>query len=167
MENKLEIEEMILADWNQVKAIYIEGINTGNATFQTTAPTWEEWDSAHNKKCRYVAKLNGEVVGWVALSPISNREVFEGVAEVSIYLNNSIKGMGIGSRLLAYLIEQSEHNGFWTLQAMIFPENMASIKLHKKFGFEEVGTRKQMGRLHGAWRDVVLLERRSNEVGVE
>jgi len=167
MENKLEIEEMILAEWNQVKAIYIEGINTGNATFQTAAPTWDEWDSGHNKKCRYVAKISGEVVGWIALSPISNREVFEGVAEVSIYLNNSIKGMGIGSRLLAYLIEQSEHNGFWTLQAMIFPENIGSIKLHKKFGFEEVGTRKQMGRLNGAWRDVVLLERRSYKVGME
>ena len=161
MLQNLIIDELKEHDWQQVKSIFIEGINTGNATFQTSASTWEEWDVAHQPDCRLVARLNGEVVGWVALSPISSRKAFKGVAEVSVYVSQRAIGMGIGRRLIQALIDNSEHHGYWTLQAMIFPENIGSIKLHMKHGFEKVGTRKQMGKLNGIWRDVVLLERRS------
>ena len=161
MLQNLIIDELKEHDWQQVKSIFIEGINTGNATFQTSASTWEEWDVAHQPDCRLVARLNGEVVGWVALSPISSRKAFKGVAEVSVYVSQRATGMGIGRRLIQALIDNSEHHGYWTLQAMIFPENIGSIKLHMKNGLEKVGTRKQMGKLNGIWRDVVLLERRS------
>ena len=161
MLQNLILDELKEHDWQQVKSIFIEGINTRNATFQTSAPTWEEWDVAHQPDCRLVARLNGEVVGWVALSPISSREAFKGVAEVSVYVSQRAIGMGIGRRLIQALIDNSEHHGYWTLQAMIFPENIGSIKLHMNNGFEKVGTRKQMGKLNGIWRDVVLLERRS------
>lgn len=166
MNTDIIINEMIPSDWGQVKEIFMEGILTANATFRTEAPTWDEWDKGHLKNCRFVAKQNGEVVGWVALTPISSMLAFSGVVEVSIYISASAAGMGVGSRLLQQVIDSSEQNKIWTIQAMIFPENIASINLHRKFGFEEVGTRKQMGRLNGVWRDVVLLERRSNKVGV-
>lgn len=161
------IDEMIGSDWDQVREIFIEGIRTANATFRTEAPTWDEWNKDHLTICRFVAKHNGEVVGWVALTPISSMCAFSGVVEVSIYISSSAAGMGIGSRLLQQVIESSEQNNIWTIQSMIFPENAASINLHRKFGFKEVGTRNQIGKLNGVWRDVVLLERRSNKVGVE
>ncbi|MFJ8064525.1 GNAT family N-acetyltransferase [Psychrobacillus sp. NPDC096426] len=165
MINDLVIDEMLETDWEQVKTIYIEGIQSGNATFQTKAPTWNEWNAVHFQKCRFIARMGREVVGWIAISPISSRESFAGVAEISIYLTNTIKGMGIGSKLLEALVKDSEQLGFWTLQAMIFPENQGSINLHKKFNFKEVGTRQRIGKLNGVWRDVVLLERRSEKVG--
>ncbi len=162
---EIVIRKLMENDWEKVRAIFIEGIQTGNATFQTEAPTWEEWDASHTANCRHVAVLEDQVVGWVALSPISSREAFSGVAEVSIYISGSATGMGIGGKLLEHLIEESEEQGFWTIQSMIFPENEGSIHLHKKYGFETVGTRKQMGKLNGVWRDVVLLERRSSTLG--
>ncbi|WP_342597938.1 N-acetyltransferase family protein [Psychrobacillus sp. FSL H8-0483] len=167
MDQDLKFDEMTASDWQQVQAIFTEGIHTGNATFQTKAPTWEEWDMSHSKECRLVARLNGEVAGWIALSPISSREAFSGVSEVSVYVTHSVTGMRIGSKLLKELVTASEKHGFWTLQSMIFPENEGSIKLHRKFGFEEIGTPKRMGKLNGVWRDVVLLERRSNVVGID
>lgn len=161
-DKELVIREMDKDDWEDVRQIFVEGIQTGNATFQTEAPTWKEWDASHTINCRYVATLKGRVIGWVALSPISSRPAFSGVAEVSIYLSSSSTGMGIGGKLLKHLIAESETQGFWTIQSMIFPENEGSIHLHKKHGFETVGTRKQIGQLNGVWRDVVLLERRSS-----
>ncbi|MBT2739961.1 GNAT family N-acetyltransferase [Bacillus sp. ISL-77] len=153
-------------DWGQVREIYLEGIATGNATFQKEAPSWEEWDSGHVKECRLVALLEDKVLGWAALTPVSGRCVYSGVAEVSIYVSQSNNGKGIGSRLLNSLIEQSEQNGFWTLQSGIFPENVASLKLHSKHGFREVGRRERIGKMDGVWRDTILLERRSNIVGI-
>ncbi|MFC0023073.1 GNAT family N-acetyltransferase [Neobacillus cucumis] len=152
--------------WDQIREIYLEGIATGNATFQKVAPSWEEWDSSHVKECRLVARLEEKVLGWAALTPVSGRCVYAGVAEVSIYVSQSNYGKGIGSRLLNSLIEQSEQNGFWTLQSGIFPENVASLKLHSKHGFREVGRRERIGKMDGVWRDTVLLERRSNKVGI-
>lgn len=167
MKQNIMINEMIPSDWKRVREIFIEGILTANATFRTEAPNWDEWNKDHLAVGRFVAKYDGEVVGWVALSPISSMSAFSGVVEVSIYISASAAGMGVGSRLLQQVIDFSEQNEIWTIQAMIFPENIASINLHRKFGFEEVGTRKQMGRMNGVWRDVVLLERRSYKVGVE
>ncbi|WP_277585220.1 GNAT family N-acetyltransferase [Psychrobacillus antarcticus] len=167
MNQDITINEMIPTDWNRVREIFIEGIRTANATFRTEAPDWDEWNKDHLAICRFVAKHDGGVVGWVALTPTSSMLAYSGVVEVSIYLTSSAAGKGVGSRLLQQVIDSSEQNKIWTIQALIFPENVASINLHKKFDFEVVGTRKKMGKLHGAWRDVVLLERRSNRVGVE
>lgn len=167
MKQDIIINEMISSDWNQVREIFIEGIRTANATFRTEAPIWDEWDKDHLNVCRFVAKQDEIVVGWVALTPISSMQAFSGVVEVSIYIASSAAGKGVGSRLLQQVIDSSEQNKIWTIQAMIFPENVASINLHRKFGFEEVGTRKRIGNLNGVWRDVVLLERRSTKVGVE
>lgn len=167
MKQDIIIHAMISSDWDRVREIFIEGIKTGNATFRTESPTWDEWNKDHLTNCRFVAKQNGEVVGWVALTPISSMCAFSGVVEISIYITSSAAGMGVGSRLLQHVIDSSEQNKIWTIQAMIFPENTASINLHRKFGFDEVGTRKQIGKLNEVWRDVVLLERRSTVVGIE
>ena len=167
MENLIQIDQMLKEDWNQVREIYQQGILTGNATFQKEPPTWEEWDRGHILECRIVARLDGHVLGWAALSPFSSRYVYAGVAELSIYVRQSSTGKGIGSKLLNSLIEESEKNGYWTLQAGIFPENTASIKLHSKFGFREVGRRERIGRMDCVWRDTILLERRSNVVGID
>lgn len=158
---------MLESDWQQVRDIYIEGINTGNATFETKAPSWEEWDTGHHQECRLVVREGNNVIGWAALSPVSKREAYRGVAEVSIYLSLGSAGKGVGTKLLSRIIELSEMEEFWTLQAGIFPENETSIKLHQKLGFEIVGIRKQIGKLNGEWRDVVLLERRSKVVGLD
>lgn len=166
MNQDIVITEMSFADWNSVREIFVEGIRTANATFRTEAPSWDEWNDDHLTNCRFVAKQNGAVVGWVAFTSISTMCAFSGVVEVSIYIASTAAGMGVGSKLLQHIIDSSEQKQIWTIQAMIFPENIASLNLHKKFGFEEVGTRKQIGRLNGIWRDVVLLERRSNMVGV-
>ena len=166
MKGTIVLEKMKSDDWEQVRKIYLEGISTGNATFQKTAPSWEEWDNGHINNCRGVARSKGKVVGWAALSPISSRSVYSGVGEVSVYVSLKESGKGIGSLLLDSLIENSEKNGFWMLQSGIFPENVGSIKLHKKHGFREVGRRERIGYMDGVWRDTVLLERRSDKVGI-
>jgi phosphinothricin acetyltransferase len=159
------IQKMTSEDWPAVREIYREGIASGQATFETEPPPWEEWDADHLEECRLVARLDGEVVAWAALSPVSGRCVYAGVAEVSVYVTSSAGGRGIGKALLARLIEESEACGIWTLQAGIFPENEASLRLHRSCGFREVGRRERLGRIGGAWRDVVLMERRSHVVG--
>jgi len=156
---------MTSADWPAVHDIYAEGIATGNATFETAVPDWTKWDDAHRKECRLVARNDYETLGWAALGPVSSRQVYAGVAEVSIYVARSARGRGIGRALLTALIEASEQAGIWTLQAGIFPENVVSIQLHKACGFREVGLRQRLGQLAGVWRDVCLLERRSQSVG--
>lgn len=167
MDRSLIVDKMQADDWEQVKSIYIEGIETGNATFQQIAPSWEEWDESHLSVCRLVVRSNGQVLGWAALSPVSSRCVYAGVAEVSIYVGQDQQGKGIGSSLMENLIKSSEQNGIWTLQAGIFPENKSSNGLHKKWGFKEVGRREKIGKMNGIWRDVLLLERRSDIVGVD
>jgi len=155
------IDKLATEDWIQVRSIYLEGIATGDATFETDAPDWETWDCNHLKFGRLAARDGDSVVGWAALSPVSNRCVYGGVAEVSVYVAAAARGQGIGRLLLMSLIDEAERNGIWTLQAGIFPENVASIALHKSCGFREVGLRERLGKLNGVWRDVVLLERRS------
>jgi phosphinothricin acetyltransferase len=161
-----EIEPMTPGDWDSVRAIYLEGIATGNATFEKSAPDWERWDAGHLQHCRLLARAGGEVLGWAALSPVSGRCVYGGVVEVSVYVAERARGRGIGRRLLSELVAASEHHGIWTLQASIFPENQASIALHQSAGFRVVGVRERLGSMDGRWRDVVLMERRSGVVGV-
>jgi len=152
---------MLLTDWKQVALIYQQGIDTGNATFQQNVPTAEEWDKSHLGYCRLVACLNEEILGWAALSKVSDRCVYGGVAEVSVYVSTSHSGKKIGTQLMLALIKESEANGVWTLQAGIFPENTASVKLHENSGFRIVGRREKIGKMNGVWRDTLLLERRS------
>ena len=164
------INKMNRGDWEQVRAIYIEGIATGHATFEAEAPEWEKWDAAHLEEPRLAARLGGHVAGWAALGRVSPRAVYAGVAEVSIYIGPQYRGQGIGDALLAALVDASEQKGIWTLQAGIFPENISSINLHKKHGFRELGRREKVGKmtfgkLAGTWRDVVLMERRSKVAG--
>jgi L-amino acid N-acyltransferase YncA len=154
-------------DFDSVKDIYQQGIDTGNATFETHAKEWDEWNSSMLQVCRLVAVEDGLVVGWAALSPVSSRCVYDGVAEVSVYVASEASGKGVGQALLSTLVEESEKEGFWTLQAGIFPENETSIALHQKHGFRIVGLREKLGKMGEKWRDVVLLERRSKVVGVE
>ena len=153
------------ADWPAVRAIYEEGIATGNATFQPEAPLWEEWDAGHLRSCRLVAEHAGHIVGWAALSGVSSRCVYAGVAEVSIYVAADARGGGIGRQLLEALVAESERAGIWTLQAGIFPENLPSVTVHERCGFRVVGRREKLGQMDGRWRDVLLLERRSRSVG--
>ena len=151
-------------DWPEVSRIYAEGIATGNATFETKAPTWQECDAAHLPAHRLVAEREGRVVGWIALSPVSSRCSYAGVAEISAYVGAEARGQGAGGELLAAAIQSSERGGIWTLQTGVFPENAPSLALLRRFGFRELGTQERIGRLHGIWRDVVLLERRSEVV---
>lgn len=152
------------ADWPDVAVIYAEGIRTGHATFQSEVPSWEEWDAAHILTCRIVAETDSQVAGWAALSPVSARRVYAGVAEVSVYVGSAHRGQGIGSQLLKQLVAGSEAAGFWTLQAGIFPENIGSLRLHAAQGFRRVGRREKIGQMNGVWRDTLLLERRSTVV---
>ena len=161
------IEEMRAADWEAVQAIYLEGIATGDATFETDAPDWEAWNGTHLLFARLVARHSKAIVGWAALSPVSYRRVYAGVAEVSVYVAAEARGVGVGRSLMTALIQEAERNSVWTLQAGIFPENSSSIALHKRFGFREVGRRERLGMLRGVWRDVILLERRSRVVGID
>ncbi|MBX3001072.1 MAG: N-acetyltransferase [Caldilineaceae bacterium] len=154
-------------DWSQICRIYREGIATGNATFQTEAPTWEAWGAGHLLSPRLVARREDWLLGWAALSRVSARPVYAGVTEVSIYIAEDARGQGVGRTLLSALIVASEAAGIWTLQAGIFPENEASLSLHQKLGFRIVGRRERIGQLHGVWRDVLLLERRSQTVGAD
>ena len=159
------IEPMTAADWESVKTIYLEGIATGNATFEQTAPDWASWDAAHRPGCSLVARSGEEVWGWAALSRMSARAVYAGVAEVSVYVAERARGRGVGRELLARLVSESEAAGIWTLQAGIFPENTASIRLHTAAGFREVGRRERIGCMNGRWRDTLLMERRSTVTG--
>jgi len=161
------IREMNGEDWDAVRAIYLQGIATGQATFETAAPSWERWDQNHFSGARIVAVANQHVIGWGALSPVSSRAVYAGVAEVSVYVATEARGAGIGKALLQNLIKQSEALGIWTLQASIFPENVASLSLHYSCGFRKIGTRERVAKLNGMWRDTVLLERRSQAVGID
>lgn len=156
---------MLPSDWPDVASIYREGIETGNATFETSVPDWEAWDSGHLEECRLVVELGCRVVAWAALSPVSQRPVYRGVAEHSIYVSGDARSRGVGAALLQALIESSEKAGLWTLQTAIFPENEASISLHTGAGFRVVGVRERLGEHRGRWRDVVLMERRSEKVG--
>lgn len=160
------IRALQATDWPAVRAIYAEGIATGNATFETKPPEWPDWDQSHRPDCRFVADEGGEVYGWAALSPVSGRCVYAGVAEVSVYVSEAGRGKGIGAQLLQKLVETSEQAGLWTLQAGIFPENIASVRLHEKAGFCLVGRRERIGQMKGVWRDTLLLERRSRLVGI-
>lgn len=155
------------SDWPRVRDIYQEGIATGYATFETQAPDWETWDGNHMPTCRLVAEESGTLLGWAALCPVSDRCVYGGVGEVSVYVGKHAQGRGIGAKLLKELVKVSEKEGFWTLQAGIFPENVASLRIHEKCGFRLIGRRERLGRLGGKWRDVLLLERRSPTVGVD
>ncbi len=161
---KFIIDKMNVDDWDEVSSIYQEGIATSDATFETDAPEWEEWDKCHLRDCRLVARAEGKVIGWAALSPVSTRCVYSGVTEISLYVAASTRGTGAGKALLCALVDESERNGIWTLQAGIFPENTVSIVLHKSCGFREVGYRERIGQMDGIWRDVVLMERRSKVI---
>jgi L-amino acid N-acyltransferase YncA len=161
------IEKMKNEDWPIVRSIFREGIATGNATFYTEAPEWEEWDKSHLRDCRLVARAEGKVIGWAALSPFSWKRFYAGIAEASLYVASSARGIGAGKALLKALIEESEHAGIWTLQGMILRENLTSLALCKKCGFREVGYRERISQMNGVWRDVILMERRSKVVGVK
>ncbi|HEU5312042.1 MAG TPA: GNAT family N-acetyltransferase [Candidatus Eisenbacteria bacterium] len=173
------IEAMRPEDWAAVRAIYLEGIATGNATFETEPPAWDAWDAAHAKEPRLVARETGEpgvsggapdplrpILGWAALTPVSGRCVYAGVGDLSVYVAGSARGRGVGKALLRALVTESERAGIWTLQAGIFPENETSLALHRSCGFREVGRRERIGKMNGVWRDVMLLERRSEVAGV-
>ncbi len=160
------IGPMRAEDWEQARAIYLEGIATGQATLETEAPSWEAWDAAHLPFARLVARDEDGVAGWAALSAVSQRCVYGGVAEVSVYVAHTHRQSGIGRKLLEALIAASEENGIWTLQAGMFPENSGSLALHRRCGFREVGRRERIGKLNGVWRDTILMERRSAVVGV-
>jgi L-amino acid N-acyltransferase YncA len=162
----VRIEPMIPADWEQVCAIYEEGIATGLGTFETKAPTWEEWDATRLPHSRLVARAEG-VLGWAALSPVSKRACYAGVAEVGVYVAAVARGRGIGRALLNVLIESSEAHGIWTLQGATFAENEASLALQARCGFRVVGRRERIGKVADVWRDTILTERRSTKVGVD
>jgi phosphinothricin acetyltransferase len=153
-------------DWPAVRNIYSEGMATGNATFETETPEWTKWDQHHLQECRLIARDRARVLGWAALTPVSTRRVYSGVAEVSVYVAAEARGRGVRKMLLQSLIEHAERCGIWTLQAGIFPENVPSVALHKLCGFREVGLRQKLGQRSGVWRDVLLLERRSSSVGI-
>jgi L-amino acid N-acyltransferase YncA len=171
--NAIDISVMSEANWTDVAVIYQEGIDTGDATFAPTPPaSWQDWCAGKFNQCSIVARREGKILGWAALSPVSSRQIYAGVAEVSVYVSQKARQRGVGSRLLQDLIEKSEANGIWTLQAGIFPENQASLSLHFKHGFRVVGRREKLGKMdfgphQGEWRDVLLLERRSKVVGTK
>jgi L-amino acid N-acyltransferase YncA len=160
----LQVDELTAGDWPAVSAIYAEGIASRNATFETAVPSWDEWERAHMDDYRLVGRVDGEIVGWAALSRVSDRQCYRGVAEDSVYVRNGHHGQGVGRALLSALVTRAEAAGVWTIQAGVFPENLASLKLHVACGFRVVGVRERIGQLDGAWRDVVLLERRSKEI---
>src|ERR1700678_4400600 len=162
----IKITALLPEHWPAVKTIYEEGIATGDATFQTGAPSWEEWNRSHLGHSRLVAIADGEVIGWAALTPVSGRCVYAGVAEISVYIAPEHRGKKIGETLLEALVAESEKNGLWTLQPGIFPENIPSLKIHEKTGFRLIGFREKIGQMKGIWRDTVLLERRSKTVAI-
>lgn len=157
----IKIMAMLPEHWNRVAEIYQEGIDTGMATFEKNVPAWEDWDNNHLKSCRIIAEVKNKIAGWAALSPVSSRCVYGGVAEISVYVSERFRGDKIGQKLLKKLIVESELNGFWTIQSGVFPENTASINLHINEGFRQIGYRERIGQLNGVWKDNILLERRS------
>jgi phosphinothricin acetyltransferase len=162
----MRIDLLAQSDWPQVRAIYEEGIATHQATFETEVPSWEQWDSAHLENGRFVARDADRVLGWGALSPVSRRLCYAGVAEVSVYVRESARGRGVGRALLEQVIAASEAQGIWTLQGSTFPENAASLRLQERCGFRVVGRRERIAQMNGVWRDTVLTERRSGKVGL-
>jgi phosphinothricin acetyltransferase len=162
-----QIQAMAQGDWEAVRAIYLAGIATGQATFESEAPTWTTWDNSHLQAPRLVAISEGIPAGWAALSPVSKRAVYAGVAEVSVYVAQRMRGKGVAGLLLKALVKGSEEHGIWTLQASIFPENSASISLHHSCGFREIGRRERIAQMNSVWRDTLLFERRSKIVGVD
>ncbi len=160
----MTIDTMSPEDWPAVRAIYAEGIATGNATFETEPPEWAVWDAKTLPEVRYVARVEGRVAGWAGLSRVSPRQCYRGVCEVSVYVGAASQGSGIGGQLMEALIRGSEEAGVWTMQASIFPENQASVRLHERHGFRMVGRRERIARLNGIWRDTLLLERRSSRM---
>ena len=160
---EIRIRPMVADDWDRVRLIYLDGIATGEATFEINAPSWQKWDSSHLRFARLVSISVGDsnVNGWAALASVSTRSVYAGVAEVSVYVAADSRGNGVGRQLLKQLVAESEQNGIWTLQASVFPENSASIALHASCGFREVGIRERIGQLAGVWRNTVLMERRT------
>lgn len=158
---------MTATDWTSVAEIYKQGIETGNATFQQAIPAWEDWNNGHVSSCRIVVEVDNEVAGWAALSAVSSRPVYAGVAEVSVYVGSKYRGLQLGTKLLDKMITESESQGFWTLQAGIFPENKVSIAIHKKSGFREIGYREKVAKMNTIWRNTVLMERRSTVAGIE
>ncbi len=158
------IDQMRVSDWEQVRAIYLEGVRSGHSTFETEAPSWEKWDEGHLQIARLVMRDGETILGWAALSAVSKRHVYRGVAEVTVYVSENAQGQGIGRALLEALIDESERSGIWTLQASIFPENIASVRLHLRCGFREVGRRERIAMLNGVWRDTLLFERRSQVI---
>jgi L-amino acid N-acyltransferase YncA len=163
----LEIRAMSPEDWEQVQAIYEQGIASGLATFEREAPSWERWDAGHHAFGRLVARFEGRVIGWAALSPVSGRCCYAGVAEVSVYVDQDHCRQGVGRQLLLATITESERHGIWTLLGGTFPENEASLRLQRACGFRVIGKRERIGQLHGVWRDTILTERRSPVVGIE
>ena len=166
MVDLIDIRIMSPNDWRSVSEIYKEGIETGMATFEKEVPTWKNWNINHIEACRLVARINNEIIGWAALSAVSSRCVYGGVAEVSLYVTRRVRGRGVGQQLLIQLISKSESAGYWTLQSGIFPENKASLSLHEKMGFRKIGFRDRIGQLDGVWKDNILLERRSKNTGL-
>jgi L-amino acid N-acyltransferase YncA len=162
----MTITALLPEHWSAVKTIYKQGIATGQATFQTDAPAWEEWNTSHLSHSRFVAIEDNQVIGWAALTPVSGRCVYAGVAEVSVYISPGHRGQKVGQTLLQALINSSEQHKLWTLQSGIFPENEASVHIHEKCGFRLVGYREKIGQQNGIWRNTVILERRSATVGV-
>jgi L-amino acid N-acyltransferase YncA len=154
------------SDWQAVSEVYRAGLETGNATFETQVPDFDSWINKFHRQLLWVALIENEVVGWAGLQPVSPRKVYEGVAEVTIYIHQNNIGRGIGTALMSHLISESENAGIWTLYSSIFRENAASIKLHLSAGFREIGHREKIAQLDGRWRDTILFERRSKKVGV-
>ena len=167
MNEKLSFRKLKRTDWEQVSKIYKEGLDTGNATFETNVPNWNDWNNGHISDCRIIVEIENKIVGWSALSPVSSRCVYGGVAEVSVYVSTKFSGQKIGTKLLERLIAESENYGIWTLQAGIFAENKGSIIIHERLGFRKIGYREKIGKMNGSWRDTTLLERRSDKIGVE
>jgi L-amino acid N-acyltransferase YncA len=161
------LEVMTPADWEAVRAIYREGIASGQATFETDPPSWEQWDASHHPFARFVARNGVRVVGWAALAPVSRRRCYAGVAEVSVYVAADFRGNGVGRELMKAIISESERQGIWTLQGATFVENEPSLRLQRSFDFREVGRRVRIAQLYGVWRDTIVMERRSTVVGGE
>ena len=160
------IRNLTIADADAVLRIYQQGLDTGEASFETKAPEWPAWDAKYLPCCRLVAERDGTPCGWAALAPVSARDCYRGVAEVSVYVDPDHRGSGVGSELMARLVEEAEANGIWSLYSSIFPENAATLKLHLRHGFREVGLREKIAQRDGRWRDTLVLERRSTRVGV-
>lgn len=166
IEINTSIRVLAASDWPAVRTIYEAGIATGVATFETQTPEWAAWDAGHRADCRLAAVRDGQVIGWAALSPVSKRVVYAGVAEVGIYVAPAFQRQGVGTQILQALIMASEEAGIWTLQSRIIAANTASLRLHVGCGFREVGIQERIGKLHGVWHDTIMLERRSSRVGL-